>query len=147
VDLRDLIDGVVTRLRPAGAAIEWSPVACCYCPVDTLALQRVLTNLLENALRYSGDKPVSIHCHCEEATAVIQVLDRGRGIPEQERDKVFQPFHRLEGSRSRRTGGSGLGLAIVRQLCDVHGWDIRLLPRTGGGTEACLRIPLRQGDA
>jgi two-component system osmolarity sensor histidine kinase EnvZ len=147
VDLRDLIDGVVTRLRQAGAVIEWSPVTCCYCPVDTLALQRVLTNLLENAVRYSGDKPVGIHCHCEEAAAVIQVLDRGPGIPAQERDKVFQPFHRLEGSRSRRTGGSGLGLAIARQLCDVHGWDIRLLPREGGGTEARLHIPLRQGDA
>jgi two-component system osmolarity sensor histidine kinase EnvZ len=115
--------------------------------VDTLALQRVLTNLLENAVRYGGDKPVGIYCHCEAAAAVIQVLDRGCGIPEQERDKVFQPFHRLEGSRSRRTGGSGLGLAIVRQLCNVHGWDIRLLPRTGGGTEARLRIPLGQGDA
>jgi len=75
------------------------------------------------------------------------VLDRGPGIPEQERDKVFQPFHRLEGSRSRRTGGSGLGLAITRQLCDVHGWHIRLLPRTGGGTEAQLRIPLKPDDA
>ncbi len=145
VDLRDLIDGVVTRLRQGGAAIEWSPVTCCYCPVDTLALQRVLTNLLENAVRYSADKPVGIHCHCEEAAAVIQVLDRGPGIPEQERDKVFQPFHRLEGSRSRRTGGSGLGLAIARQLCDVHGWDIHLLPRKGGGTEARLRIPLKPG--
>jgi len=144
VDLRDLIDGVVTAIRQGGAVIEWSPAACCYCPVDTLALQRVLTNLLDNAVRYS-DAPVVLHCDCDAVAAVIRVLDRGPGIPEQDRDKVFQPFHRLEGSRSRRTGGSGLGLAITRQLCDVHGWDIQLLPRTGGGTEARLRIPLKPG--
>jgi two-component system osmolarity sensor histidine kinase EnvZ len=146
VDLRDFIDGVVTGLRQGEGAIEWLPAACCYCPVDTLALQRVLTNLLDNALRYSGNQPVELRCHCEAAAAVIQVLDRGPGIPESERDKVFQPFHRLESSRSRRTGGSGLGLAITRQLCNVHGWDIRLLPRRGGGTEAQLRIPFKPGE-
>jgi len=144
VDLRDFIDGVVTAIRQGGGVIEWSPAACCYCPVDTLALQRVLTNLLDNAVRYSNS-PVELHCDCDAVAAVIRVLDRGPGIPEQDRDKVFQPFHRLEGSRSRRTGGSGLGLAITRQLCDVHGWDIQLLPRTGGGTEAHLRIPLKPG--
>jgi len=115
--------------------------------VDTLALQRVLTNLIDNAMRYSGERPVELRCHCEAAAVVIQVLDRGPGIPEQERDNIFQPFHRLEGSRSRRTGGSGLGLAITRQLCDLHGWDIRLLPRAGGGTEARLHIPLKPGEA
>jgi two-component system osmolarity sensor histidine kinase EnvZ len=147
VDLRDFIDGVVTGLRQGGGTIDWLPAACCYCPVDTLALQRVLANLLDNALRYSGNQPVELRCHCEAAVAVIQVLDRGPGIPESERDKVFQPFHRLESSRSRRTGGSGLGLAITRQLCDVHGWDVRLLPRRGGGTEAQLHIPLKPGEA
>ena len=143
VDLREFIDSIVTDFRQGNATVEWSPEACCYCPVDTLALQRVLTNLLDNAVRYSGNQPVGVRCHCETAAAVIEVLDRGPGIAEPERDKVFQPFHRLEGSRSRCTGGSGPGLAITRQLCDVHGWEIRLLPRTGGGTEARLHIPLQ----
>jgi len=147
VDLREFIDGIVTGFRQAGAAIEWSPQACCYCAVDTLALQRVLTNLIDNAVRYGSGRPVTLRCHCEKQVAVVQVLDRGPGIPVQERDKVFQPFHRLEGSRSRRTGGSGLGLAITRQLCNVHGWDIRLLPRSGGGTEARLRIPQQPDSA
>jgi len=142
VDLREFVDGVVAAFRRDGAAIRWSPAACCYAAVDTLALQRVLTNLLDNALRYGGDQPVELHCFCVAEAAVIQVLDRGQGIPEAEREKVFQPFHRLEGSRSRRTGGSGLGLAIARQLCDAHGWSIRLLPRTGGGLEVRLDIPL-----
>ena len=64
------------------------------------------------------------------------------GITTSEREQVFQPFHRLEASRSRRTGGSGLGLAIARQLCDAHSWSIQLLPRDGGGTEAKLILPL-----
>ena len=55
--------------------------------------------------------------------------------------------YRLEGSRSRRTGGSGLGLAISRQLCTMHGWDIRLLSRAGGGTKASLRIPMQASVA
>ncbi|MCB1981316.1 MAG: two-component sensor histidine kinase, partial [Rhodoferax sp.] len=70
------------------------------------------------------------------------VLDRGPGIPEGEREAVFRPFHRLEASRSQRTGGSGLGLAIVRQIASANGWTVQLRARPGGGTEACVRLPL-----
>ena len=73
---------------------------------------------------------------------LLQLLDCGPGIQASEREQVFQPFHRLEASRSRRTRGSGLGLAIARQLCDAHSRDIQLLPREGGGTEARLILPL-----
>ena len=70
------------------------------------------------------------------------MLDRGPGIPESEREAVFRPFHRLEPSRSSRTGGSGLGLASVRQLANTNGWSVELLPRPGGGTAACVRVQL-----
>jgi two-component system osmolarity sensor histidine kinase EnvZ len=63
----------------------------------------------------------------------VQVLDRGPGIPEGERQRVFQPFYRLEQSRSVATGGSGLGLAIVKQLCDAQGWRIEVTEHGGGG--------------
>ena len=142
VDLHEFIDGIVTDQRHSGANIKWAPGACCTWSVDTLALQRILTNLIDNAVRYGGDAPVELLCHCTDNEAVIQVLDRGPGIPESEREQVFQPFHRLEVSRSRRTGGSGLGLAIARQLCDAHNWSIQLQPREGGGTNAKLQIPL-----
>ncbi len=72
---------------------------------------------------------------------LIEIRGRGPGIPEEQLEAVFQPFYRLEGSRSQATGGSGLGLAIVRQLCDRHGWGIELKPREGGGTDACLTLP------
>jgi two-component system osmolarity sensor histidine kinase EnvZ len=142
IDLRDFVDGIVTDLQRSGAAIDWQPGNCCLCTVDTLALQRILGNLIDNAIRYGGALPVEVRCSCRPEAAVIQVLDRGEGIPAAESDQVFQPFHRLETSRSRRTGGSGLGLAIARQLCDAHGWRLGLQPREGGGTEARLEIPL-----
>jgi len=142
IDLREFIDGIVTSQRHSGANIRWTPESCCICSVDALALQRILTNLIDNAVRYGGDSPVELRCYCNNHEAVIQVLDLGPGIPASEREQVFQPFHRLVASRSRRTGGSGLGLAIARQLCDVHGWSIQLLPREDRGTEARLQIPL-----
>ena len=71
----------------------------------------------------------------------VHVRDHGPGIPPEDREKVFQPFYRLDGARREATGGSGLGLAIVRQLCDAHGWDVTLAAAAGGGTDARVAIP------
>lgn len=106
-----------------------------------LALQRVVGNLLGNALRYGGDGPVEIVCDSSAAGHVIRVLDRGAGIPEEQREAVFRPFHRLEASRNAATGGTGLGLAIVRQLALANGWRVSLHARDGGGLEARVLLP------
>jgi two-component system osmolarity sensor histidine kinase EnvZ len=140
VDLREFIDGIITNYRQSDTVIDWEPQSYCPISIDTLAMQRVLVNLFDNAIRYGGNKPVTVRCHRNRETTVIQVMDRGVGIPASEREAVFRPFHRLETSRSRKTGGVGLGLAIARQLCDARGWKITLLPREGGGTEARLEI-------
>ena len=142
VDLREFVDGIISDYGHDDTRIDWSPGRCCIAPVDTLSLRRVLTNLIDNAVRYGGDRPVEVRCDCNLETAAIRILDRGEGIPQAEREAVFRPFHRLETSRSPSTGGSGLGLAIARQLCDAHGWHLRLQPRAGGGTEARLEIRL-----
>jgi two-component system osmolarity sensor histidine kinase EnvZ len=141
IDLRELCDALVSDYRSSGNAIDWQPGDCCVCPVDTLALRRIMTNLIDNALRYGGGKPVGMECRCRPDAAIIDILDRGPGVPESEREAVFLPFRRLEASRSRRTGGSGLGLAIAGQLGAVHGWGVELLSRDGGGTIARIRIP------
>lgn len=141
VDLREFIDGVLADYRRGDGDIIWQPRACCLCSVDPLALRRACVNLLDNAVRYGAGQPVEVRCHCNGTSAGIDVLDRGPGIPAAQREAVFQPFHRLETSRSRATGGSGLGLAIARQLCAAHGWHIELLEREGGGTIARVRIP------
>lgn len=113
------------------------------CLLSVAALNRVVGNLVENALRYGNGQPVDLELARGAGAIRIRVLDRGPGIPRTERDKVFQPFYRLEESRSRDTGGSGLGLAIVRQLADAQGWRVELADREGGGLAAEVVIPLR----
>ena len=115
------------------------------CPtrLAVAALNRVVGNLVENALRYGEGGPVEVELDCAPSRARVRVLDRGPGIPAAEREKVFQPFYRLESSRSRDTGGSGLGLAIVRQLADAQGWQVALGDRDGGGLAVEVTIPLR----
>ncbi|MGB5511194.1 MAG: ATP-binding protein, partial [Woeseiaceae bacterium] len=116
------------------------------CPytADPVALRRLLANLLENAAHYGGDAPIDIELQCDGHAIAVEICDRGPGIPADQADAVFRPFHRLETARSSRTGGSGLGLAIARQLANKHGWTIDLLPRDGGGTVARVGLPIAQ---
>lgn len=109
---------------------------------NSSALLRVLRNLIENAQRYSKGETVEVQLSRRAETAVIDIHDRGPGIPKAERERVFMPFVRLEASRNPATGGSGLGLAIVKEICRVHHWPIALLPRPAGGLTARLEIPL-----
>jgi signal transduction histidine kinase len=104
-------------------------------------LHRVLSNLLDNALRFTGKEPVVLSCLYKDEKLIIRILDSGPGIPEEELEAVFQPFFRLDLSRNKKTGGSGLGLAIVQQLCDTHAWKIQLIPRKHEGLEVRLEIP------
>ena len=89
---------------------------------------------------YGEDKPVHINYQCKNQKVIIKIIDNGPGIPEEKKEAVFRPFYRLETSRSSSTGGSGLGLAIVKQLADANAWDIQLITRPQGGTEAVLTL-------
>jgi two-component system, OmpR family, osmolarity sensor histidine kinase EnvZ len=141
IDLNLLLQELVDNAAAEGAVVQWQRLAECVRPVGQMALRRILGNLLNNAIRYGAGKQVELLCECGEKEIVLHVLDRGPGIPPEEAENVFRPFYRIESSRSTVTGGSGLGLAIAKQLADVNGWKIELLPRTGGGTEARLTIP------
>ena len=77
----------------------------------------------------------------ETGRIVVIVEDRGPGIPRSERDKVFEPFYRIEGSRNPDTGGVGLGLAVARSIAREHGGDITLAAPIGGGLSARLELP------
>jgi len=92
-------------------------------------------NLIENARRH-GKPPVEIEVSRDHAVAVLEVLDAGDGIPEPEREHVFQPFHRLRGDAQ----GTGLGLALVRQIARLHGGDAAVAPRSSRA--ACLRVTM-----
>ncbi len=105
-----------------------------------MALRRAVSNLIENALRYAGE-PVEVQARRDGAEVVIEVLDRGPGIPEGEAERLKRPFTRLDEARSGR-GGSGLGLAIVERVARAHGGRLELGPRAGGGLAAKLVLPL-----
>lgn len=138
------LDDIIKKAQTNNVDIEWSREKPCRQTLQPMALRRILTNLLANALRYGDSKPVTVTYDCQKEAVIIQIMDRGPGIPEEHIDAVFRPFFRLEKSRGSETGGSGLGLAIVRQLADANGWEVQLMPRAEGGTNAVLTIPCHQ---
>ncbi|MEM5469967.1 MAG: ATP-binding protein [Sulfitobacter sp.] len=103
------------------------------------ALRRALRNIIENAERYGGKTRVAFHSQSDEF--IITVDDNGPGIPAPELERVFDPFFRLEQSRSLETGGHGLGLSIARTIVRAHGGDISLSNRGEGGLRATIAIP------
>ena len=110
-----------------------------------LALKRALANLISNAVKYGGSAYVRLVQPTGTGPAQgfvrIDVEDEGPGIPPQELDRVFEPFHRIESSRNRETGGVGLGLPISRNILRAHGGDVTLTNRAGGGARATVLIP------
>lgn len=104
-------------------------------------LKRCLANLVDNAFAYGGSATVRIDDHGDHVT--LHVLDHGPGIAEAQLEQAFEPFFRIEASRSRATGGSGLGLGIARNIARAHGGDVVLHNRPQGGLEAVLTLPRR----
>lgn len=109
---------------------------------DTL-IYRMLFNLTENAIRYNRpDGTVCITVTSEEKQLVIRVADTGCGIPEQYRESIFQPFFRVDKSRSRENGGMGLGLSLVWEIATLHGGDVRVEKSSEKGTTIAVKLPL-----
>ena len=146
VMLPDLLADLVRSMPGATERTEIEAVDITL-EVPVGALRRILTNLLENALRYGGGQLVTLRAEATEGACRIGVLDRGPGIPAAEQEAVFRPFYRMEASRNVATGGSGLGLAIVRQLAAAQGWEVSLQDRPGGGLAVWLKIALPQPGA
>jgi len=140
IDVSVLFEDLAQRARDAGTRIE---IKCEPCMVSAppIALRRLLSNLISNAQRYGGDEPLEFRAERSGSTVRIGVLDRGPGIPLDQIETVFRPFHRVDASRSVTTGGAGLGLAIVQQLAQSNGWSVRLENRDGGGLAAWLTLP------
>ena len=109
-------------------------------PGDTRLLRRMVRNLLENAMKYGQAGVDTLVRVMPDGQCVVQVRDRGPGIAESERERVFEPFHR-PANTSETGSGWGLGLALVRQICMQHGGSVRCLPREGGGCVFEVRLP------
>jgi signal transduction histidine kinase len=110
---------------------------------DARLLRHLVRNLIDNARRYgagaTSGPSVEIEVTREDKQAVLRVLDRGPGVPQSEREKVFDPFYRLAGS-TEQGEGAGYGLALVRRIARLHGGNVHCLPRNGGG--ACFEVKL-----
>lgn len=115
---------------PSDAALRLRPAT----------VRRALRNLIDNARRYGGGAPEIALVVTPDAVD-IAIMDRGPGIPEAELARVFDPFVRLEASRSRETGGTGLGLSIARGIVQAHGGEVSLANREGGGVVARVTLP------
>jgi two-component system, OmpR family, osmolarity sensor histidine kinase EnvZ len=102
------------------------------------AVRRAISNLVDNALRYAGE-PVEVETRRENGAALVEVRDRGPGVPAAEAERLKRPFTRLDDSRGG-SGGSGLGLAIVERVARAHDGSLELLPRLGGGLVARLTL-------
>jgi two-component system osmolarity sensor histidine kinase EnvZ len=109
-------------------------------PLRPLAMQRLIQNITENALRHGGGAAEVVTGYTD-SSAYIEVLDRGPGIPESETDQMLQPFTRLDNARGGP--GTGLGLAIVDRIARAHRGSVRLLAREGGGLRVRVELPLR----
>ena len=109
---------------------------------DATLLRRMVRNLLENARRHGGDVEVSVLLASTPGATLLEVCDRGPGVPAAERERIFEPFYRLPGA-SEKAGGVGLGLSLVRQIARSHGGEVECLPNGEHG--ACFRVTLPSG--
>lgn len=107
---------------------------------DARLLRRLTRNLLDNARRHGAGNAVEISVMPSAGGALLRVADRGPGVPEVERERIFEPFYRPAGSRDGPQGGVGLGLALVRRIACRHGGDVACLPREGGGVIFEVRL-------
>jgi signal transduction histidine kinase len=139
-DLAVLLQTACEEWEDMGAAAAYKGPAHLVFVGRPGSLKRALTNLISNAVRYGGSATVEL-APCGQAV-VASVSDTGPGIPDAELERVFQPFYRLETSRSRETGGVGLGLAVVRSIVALHGGSVRLKNRPEGGLRAIVTLPV-----
>ena len=139
MDLAALVESVCADLDDLGEPVTWTghdsaPICC-----RPNEIRRAVRNLVENAVAYGKKAEVSLN----EAPGAYDIVveDEGPGIPEEDRQRVFEPFVRLESSRNEETGGSGLGLTLVKTIAEGHGGTVVLENRPEGGLRARMRLP------
>jgi signal transduction histidine kinase len=140
VDVGTIVESVCDSFADSGHDVVLhadvhAPLSC-----RPLALKRAFSNLVDNAVKYGRRARVALEKRADEL--VITIDDDGPGIPEAEFERVFDPFYRLEASRSRETGGTGLGLTVARSTIRAHGGDVRLANRSSAGLRVTITLPM-----
>lgn len=140
LELSSLVETVMDEAAETGADAAVQCADRLVVEGDPLALKRLFTNLADNALKFGRRARANVFAR--DGLAVVEIEDNGPGMPDDELERAFEPFRRLEVSRSRDTGGIGLGLAVVRAVARGHGGDVTLHNRAGGGLIARVSLPM-----
>ncbi len=144
-DVASIVAETMARLRPraeaAGFSLATKRMDPCSIRCDAALVDEAVANLVENAIRHSGAHSATISVEARPGEVAISVEDHGVGIPEEERERVFERFHRGQASRASSADGSGLGLAIVRGIARLHGGEAVMLPVKPSGSRFEIRIP------
>lgn len=145
LDLDSLLDSVCADATDAGQDVSLTGRAAMAVMGRPMALRRCLVNLIDNAVKYGRLAQVTVErCGTVERSgtlARIRIRDAGPGIPADQQAKVFEPFYRIETSRSRESGGTGLGLTIARNIAEQHSASLMLANHVDGGLEVTLSVP------
>ena len=148
VALPELLAEAVQRSQPkaakAGVVLSWEVGSELPRPMaDRERLGWVIQQLLDNAIKFTPEGgQVTVSAGPEGRTIRVEVVDTGIGIPQERQQEIFEPFHQLDGSPTRRYGGTGLGLALVRLILDAHGAPLNLESRVGEGTRVTFTLPV-----
>lgn len=145
IELAPLVEEIITDLTPLASQNDITMEQYCDNVVITgsdALIYRLVFNLIENAVKYNRrGGSVSVSVHKENNVVVVRVSDTGCGIPEEYRESIFQPFFRVDKSRSRQMGGVGLGLALVHEIAVLHGGSVRAEPGNKVGTVFIVTLP------
>jgi signal transduction histidine kinase len=143
VDLSALVEGICEDASDVGEPVTFSGPRGVTIFCRPTSMRRALSNLIDNGVKYGGKAAVSLIPEVERALIIVE--DEGPGISRSEREKVFEPFYRIESSRDLAIGGVGLGLSVTRSIVWEHGGDISLAARKGGGLIVRVQLPIGSG--
>ena len=151
-NINEMMETIVKTVRPLavqrGIDLSYESFKDVTAEIDEVKLSLAISNLIENAVKYNIDNGwIRCSLNGDNKNFYIKVADSGVGIPDNEKDKVFDRFYRVDKARSRDTGGTGLGLSITRGIINGHKGTIKLYSESGKGTTFSVRIPLTQDKA
>lgn len=149
VNITEMVEDIVKRLLPIAEfesiEIVYNKVKNVTAEVDGMKLSLAITNLIENGIKYNSENgKVIVTVDADHQNVFITVSDMGIGIPEEELNKIFERFYRVDKNRDRQTGGTGLGLAITKSAVLMHNGAIKVTSKENEGTTFVIRIPLKQ---
>jgi signal transduction histidine kinase len=149
-DLRELLDEVVEMLEPKALEKDLQ-LAVAFNHINVKAdrnrIRQVLINLIENAIAYSDEGTIRCRFRRRLDKVRIEVIDAGRGIPDDHLEHIFERFYRVDPDRSRKSGGTGLGLSIVKQILHAHGEAIHVESTVGRGSRFWFELPYAHTEA